>query len=57
MRKDLERYVNESDEYQRRKQAHEYRAHLGEVLEPTYAFEITPKDIVGSLPLNNKIIK
>jgi hypothetical protein len=54
MRRDVDKYVGECDECQRRKQAHEYRAPLGDVREPTYPFEITSMDIVGPLPLSHQ---
>jgi hypothetical protein len=40
-------YVSECDECERRQQAHEFRAALGEVLEPNYPFECTSMDMVG----------
>jgi hypothetical protein len=57
MRSDVDKYVSECDEYQRRQQAHELRAPLGEVREPTYPFEFTSMDIVGPLPLSNRKYK
>jgi transposase InsO family protein len=54
MRRDVDKYVGECDECHRRKQAHEYRAPLGEVREPTYPFEITSMDIVGPLPQSHQ---
>ena len=46
MRQDVENYVRVCDECQRRKQGREYTAHLGEVRQPTYPFEITSLDYV-----------
>jgi hypothetical protein len=51
MRQDIDRYVQECDECNRRKQGNEYKAPLGEVMEPTYPFEITSMDICGPYPL------
>jgi hypothetical protein len=41
MWKDIDKYVQVCDECQRRKQGKEFKAPLGEVMEPTYPFEIT----------------
>jgi transposase InsO family protein len=51
MRRDIDRYVQECDECNRRKQGKEFRAPLGEVMEPTDPFEITSMDICGPYPL------
>jgi transposase InsO family protein len=47
MRRDVENYVRECDECQRRKQKSEYTAPLGDVQQPSYPFEIISMDICG----------
>ena len=51
MRQDVENYVRDCDECQRRELGCEYTASLGEVRQPTYPFEITSMDICRTYPL------
>jgi hypothetical protein len=51
LRKDVESYVSQCDDCQKRKQKSEYTAPLGEVQQPTYPFEITSMEICGPYPL------
>ena len=50
MRKSIENYVKKCDSCQKRKSARKFIAPLGEVEEPTYAFEVVSIDITGPYP-------
>ena len=44
-------YVKNCHECQSLKSRHEFKAHLGDVLEPTAPFDFTAMDIVGPFPI------
>jgi hypothetical protein len=52
MCRDVKNYVNKCDTCQRRNRKREFRKPLGEVSEPSQAFQIAHVDIVGPLPLS-----
>jgi len=59
MRKSIEDYVRKCDPCQRRKEAREYTAPLGNVEEPTAPFQVTSMDITGPYlmtPRKNKYL-
>jgi hypothetical protein len=49
MWKYIDKLVQECNECYRRKQGKEYKAPLGEVLEPTYPFEITSMEFAAHI--------
>jgi hypothetical protein len=54
MHKDVRQYVLKCDACQRRSGKHELKAPLGDVAEPSYAFQVAHCDIVGPFPLSNR---
>ena len=51
MRNHVEDYVRNCQECQRLKPRHEFKAPLGEVMEPTLPWELVAMDICGSFPI------
>jgi hypothetical protein len=51
MRRDVQAYIQNCQECQQTKPSHEFRAPMGEVLEPSYPFQVTAMDICGPPPV------
>jgi len=59
MRKSIENYVRKCDSCQRRKTTRKFIAHLGEVEEPIFPFQITSIDVTGTyltMPKKNRYL-
>jgi hypothetical protein len=48
MRRDVQAYIQNGHECQQTKPRHEFRAPMGEVLEPSYPFQVTAMDILNA---------